>query len=179
MKAWALAAAFFCAVLLQQGGGASPSRRTTKRAFARCWDSSNAHCGRTTADLYQAVLAPSADQTRTQNFAALEFRPGATRVVVLERDRQPLVGTLPGLGYQILVDAFFEYGDRARIASWQLDVKRIDDVEWRLADVERLSMVDNLYPAVGQPHASVPRPELHGPFRGSRAAAGGWPRLHG
>ena len=65
-------------------------------------------------------------------------------MVVLERDRQPLVGTLPGLGYQILVDAFFEYGDRARIASWQLDVKRIDDVEWRLADVERVSMVDNL-----------------------------------
>ena len=33
----------------------------------------------------------------------------------------------PGLGHQVLLDVFVEYGDRARIASWQLDVKRIDD----------------------------------------------------
>ena len=90
-------------------------------------------------------MAPSADQARTQNFVALEFRPGVTRAVVIERDRQQLVGTLPGFGHRILVDAFIEYGDRARVASWQLDVKRIDDVEWRLADQERVSTVDNLY----------------------------------
>ena len=144
MKAWALAAAFFCAVLLQQGGGAVAVQADDEARIRALLGQLERALRTNDPDLYQAVLAPSADQTRTQNFAALEFRPGATRVVVLERDRQPLVGTLPGLGYQILVDAFFEYGDRARIASWQVDVKRIDDVEWRVADVERLSMVDNL-----------------------------------
>jgi Peptidase family M1 domain len=146
MKAWALAAALSCAVLLQQGGAGAVAVQADDDGRIRALLGQLERALRANdRDLYQAALAPSADPAGMENFAGLEFRPGATRVVVLERDRQPLVGTLPGLGYQILVDAFFEYGDRARIASWQLDIKRVDDVEWRIADLERLSMVDNLY----------------------------------
>ena len=96
MKAWALAAAFFCAVLLQQGGGAVAVQADDEARIRALLGQLERALRTNDPDLYQAVLAPSADQTRTQNFAALEFRPGATRVVVHERDRQPLVGTLPG-----------------------------------------------------------------------------------
>jgi hypothetical protein len=144
MKARALAAAVLCAVLLQQGGAVAvqaddEGRIRTLLAGVERTLRSNDRSG------FQALLAPSADATRAQNFITLEFRPGATRAVVIERDRQPLTGTLPGLGHRVLVDVFVEYGDRARIASWQLDLKRIDDVEWRVADTERISQVENLY----------------------------------
>jgi len=97
------------------------------------------------ASAYLDLLSSSASRRRADNFAALEIRPGVTRVVVMERDRQSLRGTLPGNGYRLLVDAFVEYGDRARIVSWQIDLVRIGDHEWLIADLERLSAVDNLY----------------------------------
>jgi hypothetical protein len=99
---------------------------------------------------YSELLLPSVNATpasasRASNFTALEFRPGISRVVIHERDRQDLLGTLPGNGYRLFVDVFLEYGDRARIATWQIDVRRVDDNEWRIADQERLSAVDSLY----------------------------------
>jgi peptidase M1-like protein len=90
------------------------------------------------------LLTGSADQKGAGDFAASEFAPGATRVVIQERDRQNLLGTLPGNGYALTVDAFVEYGDRARIATWQLEVKRVDD-DWRIAGQQMLSAVENLY----------------------------------
>ena len=90
------------------------------------------------------LLTSSADQKGANDFAASEFSPGATRVVIQERDRQNLPGTLPGNGYALTVDAFMEYGDRARIATWQLEVKRVDD-DWRIAGQQMLSAVENLY----------------------------------
>jgi hypothetical protein len=144
MKAGALAAAVLCAVLLQQGGAVAVQSDDEGRIRALLGQVERALRSNDRA-AYLGLLAPSADQTRAQNFVAIEFRPGVTRAVVIERDRQQLVGALPGLGYRVLVDVFIEYGDRARIASWQLDVKRVDDVEWRLADEERVSTVDNLY----------------------------------
>ncbi len=144
MKARALAAAVLCAVLLPQGGAVAVQSDDEGRIRALLTGIERAIRSNDSA-AYLALMAPSADQARTQNFVALEFRPGVTRAVVIERDRQQLVGTLPGFGHRILVDAFIEYGDRARVASWQLDVKRIDDVEWRLADQERVSTVENLY----------------------------------
>jgi hypothetical protein len=93
---------------------------------------------------YRALLSPNADQSRVDVFLDSEMQPGATRAVVLERDRQHLLGTLPGTGYRLLVDTFIEYGDRARIATWQLDVKKVAD-EWRIADQDGLSAFDNLY----------------------------------
>ena len=56
------------------------------------------------------LLTDSADRPRSADFAATELIPGATRVVIQERDRQPLPGTLPDNGYRVMVDAFAEYG---------------------------------------------------------------------
>jgi hypothetical protein len=98
-----------------------------------------------TSLLLPAVTATPASASRASNFTALEFRGGATRAVIQERDRQPLPGTLPGNGYRIVVDTFVEYGDRARIATWQLDLRKVDAQEWLIADQERLSAVESLY----------------------------------
>jgi hypothetical protein len=97
---------------------------------------------------YIAALAESADRTRARDFISSELLPGATRAVIQERDRQALAGMLPGTGYRLIVDAFAEYGSRARAATWRLDVKRTGDAatdRWTIADEERLSSVDNLY----------------------------------
>ena len=94
-------------------------------------------------------LSASANRDRARDFIGSELLTGANRAVIQERDRQPLAGTLPGDGYQLIVDAFAEFGSRARAATWRLDVKRTgqagSDREWTVADEERLSSVDNLY----------------------------------
>ncbi len=98
-----------------------------------------------TPEAYVALQMPSANRERTTTFTTLELRPGSTRAVVLERDRQQLPGAATGRGYRLMVDLFVEFGDRARAATWQLDIAMIDDVEWRIVDQERFSAVDNLY----------------------------------
>jgi hypothetical protein len=101
------------------------------------------------AAAHQTLLADSADRPRSADFASTELLPGATRVVIQERDRQPLPGTLPDAGYRLMVDAFAEYGGRARIATWLLDVKRVGESgsarEWAIAGEERVSSVESLY----------------------------------
>jgi len=101
------------------------------------------------AAAYFAALSPTADRNRAREFAGFELIPGATRAVVRERDREPLAGTLPGNGYRLMVDVFAEFGSRARVATWRLDVKRTGqagtDGEWTINDEEKLSSVDNIY----------------------------------
>ena len=98
---------------------------------------------------YESLLTESADRGRAAGFVDAEMIPGVTRVVIQERDRSPLAGTVPGNGYTLVVDAFEEYGDRARISTWWLDLMRDRDAptgtEWLIADQRRLSSVDNLY----------------------------------
>jgi hypothetical protein len=97
---------------------------------------------------YLELLSGTADQRDAREFLSTEILPGATRVVVRERDRQPLPGTLPGNGYQLSVDTFTEFGARARSATWRLDVKRIgqgSDESWVIADQERVSAIENLH----------------------------------
>jgi hypothetical protein len=99
---------------------------------------------------YHAMLAESADRGRAAGFVDSELIPGMTRVVIQERDRGPLAGTMPGDGYTIVVDAFEEYGDRARVSTWWLQLKRNRDAagtdgEWLIADQGRLSSVEDLY----------------------------------
>ena len=76
------------------------------------------------ASQYLALLSPSADRERAEIFAASVVTTAATRVVVRERDRAALFGTLPGDGYQLLLEVFTEDGSRARLATWRLDVRR-------------------------------------------------------
>lgn len=153
MKVRILAAALACGVLLLQTSGRAaiaasmlqgdPGRDDARiRALVQQIEQAVRTASRET---YTNLLAASADRTRADNFLGIELRPGVTRVMLVERDRQQLIGTLPGFGYRLVVDAFVEYGSRARIATWQLDVKKVDEAEWRLADEERLSSVDNLF----------------------------------
>ncbi|MDO8794131.1 MAG: M1 family aminopeptidase, partial [Vicinamibacterales bacterium] len=99
---------------------------------------------------YNALLAESADRGRSAGFIDAELIPGMTRAVIQERDRSPLAGTVPGDGYSIVVDTFEEYGDRARVSTWWLDLKRnrdaMDtDTEWLIADQGPISSVEDLY----------------------------------
>src|SRR5262245_39907634 len=50
------------------------------------------------------LLTSSADIKGATDFATSEFRAGAARAVIQERDRQNLPGTLPGNGYTLTVD---------------------------------------------------------------------------
>ena len=98
---------------------------------------------------YMASLSASADRNRARDFIGSELLPGSNRAVMQERERDPLVGTLPGNGFRLMVDVLAEFGSRARVATWRLDVKRTGDAgtdgEWTIADQERLSSVENIY----------------------------------
>jgi hypothetical protein len=101
------------------------------------------------AGAYFAALAPGADRSRARDFASTELMPGANRVALHERDRVPLKGSLPGNGYSLMIETIAEFGSRARIATWRLDIKRTGDAgtddEWTIADQERLTSVENIY----------------------------------
>ena len=100
------------------------------------------------AAAYAALLSETADRTAARDFATTELAAGATRVVIREREREPLAGTLPGNGYRLSVDVFTEFGNRARNSTWRLDVKRIGDERdesWRIADQRRLTLIENLH----------------------------------
>jgi len=107
---------------------------------------------RADAPAFLALLAGSADRDRALGFASVELMPGVTKSVVQERDRQPLSGTVPGTGYRLILDVFAEYGSRGRISTWRVDLKRVraatadgEPDEWRIADEERLNVIESLY----------------------------------
>src|SRR5689334_8007458 len=83
---------------------------------------------------FMATLGDTADRARARDFIGSELLPGSNRVVVQERDRQSLAGSLPGNGFRLIVDVFAEFGSRARVATWRLDVRRTGspgtDTEW-------------------------------------------------
>jgi hypothetical protein len=98
---------------------------------------------------FMAALGAAADRNRARDFIGSELIPGSNRVVVQERDREALSGSLPGNGFRLLVDVLAEYGSRARAATWRLDVRRTGasgaDGEWTIADQERVSSVESIY----------------------------------
>ena len=94
---------------------------------------------------YTALLGAGANPSQAADFAAVEFVPGSTRVVIQERDRQRLNGVPPGEGFALTVDAFMEYGDRARIATWRIDIRKSSATDWRIAGQEQISAVENLF----------------------------------
>ncbi len=98
------------------------------------------------APAYLALLSTGADQARALEFAASELMPGSLRTVLQERDRLAMQS---GNGYRLMVDVMSDFGTRARVATWQLDLRRTGvagtDREWTIAAQERLSSVENLY----------------------------------
>ena len=101
------------------------------------------------ARVHRALLSETADAGAAAAFAAAEFPRGLTRVVLQERDRQPLTGTSPGSGHRLVVEAFEQSGDRARVATWQIDVKRAGGLQladdWRIAGEQRITAVESMY----------------------------------
>ena len=102
-------------------------------------------------DGYLQLLSRTADRQHAAQFAAQSIPPHPTRVVLRERDRAELEGTLPGDGYQLLVEVLFELGQRGRLVTWRLDVRRragapggpADD--WGIADQLSLTSLSGLY----------------------------------
>jgi hypothetical protein len=100
-------------------------------------------------DAYGRLHTATADRDRTREFVDSEFQAPATRVSIQERDRLPLQGSLPGNGYRLMVDVFADFGTRARVATWRIDIKRTGEdgtaLAWAIAEEDRISSVESLY----------------------------------
>src|SRR5207244_1099354 len=53
---------------------------------------------------YKTLRTDSADPERARAFTTSEFLPGFTNIVIQERERETLRGTLPGDGYVVTAD---------------------------------------------------------------------------
>jgi|KBSMisStandDraft_5_1062788.scaffolds.fasta_scaffold66472_1 hypothetical protein len=93
---------------------------------------------------YLDLVSGATNRTRAIDFGRSELVPGATRAVIRERDRVPFGSSLTPGGYRLVVDVFVEFGHRARVASWQLDVQKTAD-GLQIIGAERLTSVENLY----------------------------------
>ncbi len=96
------------------------------------------------------LLSPIADREQSLQFYDAMVPQGITRVVIKERDRAPLPGALPGEGYRLVLEVFQETGNRGRIATWRLDIRRPrgDDLgrqPWRIQSEDRLATIDGLH----------------------------------
>jgi hypothetical protein len=96
------------------------------------------------------LLSPSADKDQALEFFEAMVPQGITRVVVKERDRSALQGTLPGEGYGLVVEVFMETGPRGRIATWRLDIRRprgedLGRQPWRILSQDRLASIEGLH----------------------------------
>jgi hypothetical protein len=99
---------------------------------------------------YLDLLASDADPAGAAAFAQSIVRPGATRVVVRERDRVELARVRAGGGFRLAVDVFTEFQRRARLATWSLDVVRKASTangadEWAIKAQEMISSFGALY----------------------------------
>jgi hypothetical protein len=96
------------------------------------------------------LMSTSADRSQAAEFFDTMVPQGITRVVVKERDRSALQGSLPGEGYRLVVEVFIETGPRGRIATWGLDIRRPrgDDIgaqPWRILAQDRLASIEGLH----------------------------------
>jgi type II secretory pathway pseudopilin PulG len=96
------------------------------------------------------LLSPSADRDQALEFFDAMVPQGITRVVVKERDRSGLQGTLPGEGFRLVLEVFMETGPRGRIATWRLDIRRprgedIGRQPWRITSEDRLASIEGLH----------------------------------
>ena len=144
-------AAFFCASLPsaaqpqtqqpQQPDGVTTLLRQLEQALLR---------GDQAA--YLTLLTDAASRDRARGFASAELSQVLSRAVLQERAREPLFGTIPGEGYEVLVDIFAERPSRARIATWRLELKRTKEAEapneadqFAIDDQELMNAFDGLY----------------------------------
>jgi len=96
------------------------------------------------------LLSTNADREQALEFFDAMVPQGITRVVVKERARAPLLGTLPGDGFSLVTEVFMETGPRGRIATWNLDIRKPrgeteDHQPWRVVAQDRLSSIEGLH----------------------------------
>jgi hypothetical protein len=96
---------------------------------------------------YLDLLSTLADRPAAASFVKAVATPGLTRVVIRERDRVDLAGTLPGEGYRLLVEVLRESGQQADVTTWRLDVRRRgnDVLDWGILSQEVLTTLQGLY----------------------------------
>ena len=101
-----------------------------------------------------SLISTNADAGAASEFFDAAVPRGVTRVVVHERDRQPLDGALPGDGHRLIVEVFIESGARGQLATWRLDMRRpagatadtvTGETPWRIVAHDRLQQVDVLH----------------------------------
>jgi hypothetical protein len=101
-----------------------------------------------TGEGFGALVGGDASRGEIREFTDSLFTPGTRRAVVLERDRVPLEGALPGDGYRVVAELFTESALRARIVTAQFDVRRPIGGEpdsWRIVGARGTSSVDGLF----------------------------------
>ena len=101
-----------------------------------------------TGEGFSALVGGDASAGAIREFTDSLFTPGTRRATVLERDRVPLDGALPGDGYRVVAELFTESAFRARIVTAQFDVRRpaggVPD-SWRIVGARGTSAVDGLF----------------------------------
>ncbi len=100
---------------------------------------------------YLAHVLPAARRDEVDAFAAANFVPGVSRVVLRERDRTPLPGSPEGTAFRLVLELFTESGPRGHVATWRLDVRQVTTRgaspldSWGIVEQEVLTEVNGLY----------------------------------
>jgi hypothetical protein len=92
---------------------------------------------------FSPLLPPQQGQTLIDDLLATKN----TRAVVRERDRIVLPDAPLGTGFRLVIEVFVESGNAGRIATYRLDVYRLNPAEgaWAIGAAEALNRVDGLY----------------------------------
>lgn len=97
---------------------------------------------------FPSLVSTTFPQEQVDEFAGGLFYLGTRRALVVERDRVPLSGALPGDGYRLVSEIFIETANRARIVTVLLDVRRpaggAPDT-WRITAAQAATSIDGLF----------------------------------
>ena len=100
-------------------------------------------------EAYLDLLAEDADRTAARAFAADALRRDVREAAARARFVRPLDDVPEGAGYELTVEVFTERGVAGRLQTWSIDVVRGEaagggPAGWRIADQERVDIVDGL-----------------------------------
>ena len=93
-------------------------------------------------DAVRALARPSLSAAQLSEFVQSLTFPRVTRASVKERDRVPA-----GARIRVLLEILTERDIEGRVTTWRADVEPVGDIDgpWRIAGIERLTMVAGLY----------------------------------
>jgi hypothetical protein len=97
---------------------------------------------------FPSIVSTTFPAEDVAGFAKGLFVPDVRRALVIERDRAPLSGALPGDGYRVVAELFLETLERARIVTVLLDVRRPAGgvpESWRITAAQAATTIDGLF----------------------------------